>query len=49
MIKLLFLPEVLRDAADAANWYDERKPALGDHSLSRLRATYDPISAHPFA
>jgi hypothetical protein len=49
MTKLRILPEVFRDTADAANWYDDRESGLGDHFLSCFRATYNPITANPLA
>ena len=41
MTKLLILPEAFQDAADAADWYEDRKSGLGDQFLNRLRASFE--------
>src|SRR2546429_5732878 len=47
MKQLRFLPEVLRDTANAAEWYDEEGyPGLGDRFLAVFEAALPSIQDH---
>ena len=49
MTKLRILREVFRDTSDAANWYGDLEPGLGDKFLNCFRAATQPVGTSPLA
>ena len=39
--------EAVQDLADAAKWYDEQRPGLGDEFLNETRATLSTMAEMP--
>jgi len=44
---LEFLPEALDEASEAASYYEERVPGLGDRFIKTLKGTASSISKQP--
>jgi len=42
-------PEAEQDLADAARWYEEQRPGLGQEFLDQVLATFSAIAERPLA
>jgi len=45
--RLVVAPEVERDVADACDWYEDRRPGLGEEFLTCVEASIEAISRSP--
>ena len=45
--KVVFVPEAVRDLAEAYAWYQERRPGLGEDFLRRVDACIESIRRSP--
>jgi plasmid stabilization system protein ParE len=48
-IDVRFRPEAEQDLAEAARWYEEQRPGLGQEFLDEVLATFSTIAERPLA
>lgn len=49
MYRLIFKPRAISMAKDAAEWYEERKPGLGELFFHELESCFDKLEVWPIA
>ena len=46
--RLIIRPQAQTDVEEASEWYETRRPGLGDDFLRETRSVLDEIREHPF-